>query len=91
MRAKRRKNLAIDPRSGLLMIILANVISFSQNYLWVEFGLIGYLAVLFLMCGKIKAGIKCCLCGCLSYSMLFTAHFSKNYCGGIYYFSVYYA
>ena len=58
MRAKRRKNLAIDPRSGLLMIILANVISFSQNYLWVEFGLIGYLAVLFLMCGKIKAGIK---------------------------------
>ena len=58
MRAKRRKNLAIDPRSGLLMIILANVISFSQNSLWVEFGLIGYLAVLFFICGKIKAGVK---------------------------------
>ena len=58
MREKRKKHLAIDPRSGLLMIILANVISFSQNSLWLEFGLIGYLAVLFFICGKIKAGVK---------------------------------
>lgn len=58
MREKSERHLAIDPRTGLLMIVLANVISFSQNSLWIEFGFIGCLTILFFICGKIKGGLK---------------------------------
>ena len=56
----------IDPRTGLFLLVIANVIAFSQNSFYIEVGWIGVLAALLLLCGCLSAGVKwgigfCCL------------------------------
>lgn len=58
MAAKRSKRLAIDPRTGLFLLVLANIIAFTRNSLLVEFGWIAVLSLLILLCESIGLGIK---------------------------------
>lgn len=58
MAAKRSKRLAIDPRTGLFLLVLANIIAFTQDSLLVEFGWIAVLSLLILLCESIGLGIK---------------------------------
>ncbi|MCH1983135.1 energy-coupling factor transporter transmembrane protein EcfT [Ruminococcus sp. OA3] len=58
MRAVRVKGHSIDPRTGLVLLVLANIIAFSQNCFWVECGWVAVLALLMLTCGRVCSGIK---------------------------------
>lgn len=58
MAAKRLQRLAIDPRTGLFLLVLANIIAFTQDSLLVEFGWIAVLSLLILLCESIGLGIK---------------------------------
>lgn len=58
MAAKRSQRLAIDPRTGLFLLVLANIIAFTQDSLLVEFGWIAVLSLLILLCESIGLGIK---------------------------------
>ena len=49
---------SIDPRTGLFLLILANIIAFTQNSVWVEFGWNFTLVLLLLLCGCVRAGFK---------------------------------
>lgn len=55
---------SIDPRTGLFLLIVANVIAFSQNSFAIEAGWICILAVLLMVCGCVSAGIKWALLFC---------------------------
>lgn len=58
MAAKRSKRLAIDPRTGLFLLVFANIIAFTQDSLLVEFSWIAVLSLLILLCESIGLGIK---------------------------------
>lgn len=58
MEKREERGLAIDPRTGLLLLVLANIIAFSQDCLPIELGWVGTLALLLMLCGCISAGIK---------------------------------
>lgn len=62
MAAAKQKCPTIDPRTGLLLLVLANIIAFSEKNLWVELGWVCALAALFLICGCVKTGL-CWLAG----------------------------
>lgn len=48
----------IDPRTGLILLVFANIIAFSQNSIFVEAGWICALALLFMFCGQALGGVK---------------------------------
>lgn len=50
--------MTIDPRTGLLLLVLANIIAFTQDSLWVELGWIAVLCGLILACGRIGSAVK---------------------------------
>ena len=54
----RKKNWRMDPRFGILLLILANFIAFTQNCIWLEIGWIGVLALLILMSGRFRSAVK---------------------------------
>lgn len=54
---QKRRGLALDPRTGLVLLVLANVIAFSQNSIRIEAGWIGLLAMLLAACGCAGTGI----------------------------------
>ena len=58
MAAESSKMTAIDPRTGLILLVLANIIAFTQESLAVEFGWIAMLGLLTMLCGRICAGMK---------------------------------
>ena len=58
MAAESTKAPAVDPRTGLFLLVLANIIAFTQDCLPVEFGWIAALSLLTMLCGQIRAGIK---------------------------------
>lgn len=56
----------IDPRTGLFLLVIANVIAFSQDSFYIEVGWIAVLTALLLLCGCLSSGIRwgigfCCL------------------------------
>lgn len=53
--------LSIDSRTGLFLLIMANIVAFTQNSLRVELGWMSTLFVLMLLCGCVGAGIRCFL------------------------------
>lgn len=53
--------LSIDSRTGLFLLIMANIVAFTQNSLKVELGWMSTLFVLMLLCGCVGAGIRCFL------------------------------
>lgn len=65
MELKKERRLSIDPRTGLFLLVIANITAFSQKKLWVELGWIGYLALLMMLCGCIKLALKWGLGFCL--------------------------
>lgn len=58
----------LDPRAGLLLLVLANLIAFMQNNLWLELGWIGVLALMTWAGGSFRSAAKwvfafaCVLC-----------------------------
>lgn len=58
MAIMRSERLTIDPRTGLILLVLANIIAFTQDSLLVEFGWITVLCLLILLCVGIGFGIK---------------------------------
>lgn len=56
--ASGKKNWRMDPRFGILLLILANFIAFTQNCIWLEIGWIGVLALLILMSGRFCSAVK---------------------------------
>ena len=58
MAGESSKMTAIDPRTGLILLVLANIIAFTQESLAVEFGWIAMLGLLTMLCGHICAGMK---------------------------------
>ncbi len=49
---------SIDPRTGLFLLVMANIIAFSQKSIWIECGWIGALVLLLAVCGCGKAAVK---------------------------------
>ena len=58
MEKKRREGLRLDPRAGLLLLALANVIMLVQDDPAIQISWIGCLTVLYLLCGRIKSGFQ---------------------------------
>ena len=58
MEKKRREGLRLDPRAGLLLLALANVIMLVQDDPAIQISWIGCLTVLYLLCGRIKGGFQ---------------------------------
>ena len=55
-----RSKWNVDPRTGLLLLVLANVIAFSSKSLWVELGTLGLLLFLIVLCGQLRSALKWC-------------------------------
>lgn len=58
MQNEKEKNHTIDPRTGLCLLVIANLIAFSQKSFYVEAGWIAALTVLLIVCGCSKTGLK---------------------------------
>ena len=50
--------LRIDPRTGLILLILANIVAFSGKSLPVEFATLGLLLLLITLCEQFRAALK---------------------------------
>lgn len=55
-----RSKCKVDPRTGLLLLVLANVIAFSSKSLWMELGTLGLLLFLIMLCGQLRSALKWC-------------------------------
>lgn len=53
-----KKNWRMDPRAGLLLLVLANLIAFAQDCLWLEMGWIGVLTLLILAGRRFRSAAK---------------------------------
>lgn len=56
--ASGKKNWRMDPRFGIILLILANLIAFTQNCIWLEIGWIGVLALLICISGRFHSAMK---------------------------------
>lgn len=52
------KEWVIDPRTGLALLVLSNVIAFTQQNIWVEAGWVLLLGLLLIVCGCKKTAVK---------------------------------
>ena len=52
------KAVRLDPRTELLLLIIANIVAFTYSARWIEFAVIGVLAILLLCCGCGKTAVK---------------------------------
>ena len=50
--------LRIDPRTGLLLLVLANIIAFYNKSLPMEVGTLGLLLFLTMLCGQFRSALK---------------------------------
>lgn len=58
MPVKEKHHLRIDPRTGLLLLVLANIIAFSDKSIWIELGTLGLLLLLTALCGQFCSVLK---------------------------------
>lgn len=67
----KKKFLTLDPRTSLLLLIIANVVAFTQRSLWVEITWVVTLLFLITICGcgksAIKLGVAFVICLILQY------------------------
>ena len=54
----KQNRLHVDPRTGLLLLVLANIIAFSSKSLWIEFGTLGLLLFLTVLCWQLRSAVK---------------------------------
>lgn len=52
------KERFLDPRTGLLLLLLANIVAFVQESVWLEAGWIVFLCVVMVICGCGGAAVK---------------------------------
>ncbi|MEY8352955.1 energy-coupling factor transporter transmembrane component T [Lachnospiraceae bacterium 54-53] len=52
------KTIRLDPRTELLLLVIANVVAFTYSARWIEFAVIGALALLLIVCGYAKTAVK---------------------------------
>ncbi len=62
MKQTRTGRASIDPRTGLVLLVMANLIALGQKSIWVEAGWISALILLFAVCGCLRTAGKW-LCG----------------------------
>lgn len=55
---KRHKGRKLDPRFGLLLLVLANIIAFVGNHFYLEIAWSGILTCLLFWCGRFRSGVK---------------------------------
>lgn len=48
----------IDPRTSIILLVLSNVIAFSQDLFWLQTGYIIFLALLLVLCGCLWSAVK---------------------------------
>ena len=58
MPGAKTNRLRIDPRTGLLLLVLANIIAFSSKSFPVELGTLGLLLFLIVLCGQFRSALK---------------------------------
>lgn len=54
----RKHTLKFDPRTELLLLVMANVVAFTQHFIWVEIAWVVSLLLLIIVCGCKKAAGK---------------------------------
>lgn len=65
MHHRSRSGSFLDPRTFLLLLLIANVITFSQISLWIEMGWIVFVDSMILLSGKYKMAVKWILLFCI--------------------------
>lgn len=50
-RSGRKHTLKFDPRTELLLLVMANVVAFTQHSIWVEIAWVVSLLLLIIVCG----------------------------------------
>ena len=58
MPGAKTNRLRIDPRTGLLLLVLATIIAFSSKSLPVELSTLGLLLFLTVLCGQVRSTLK---------------------------------
>lgn len=58
MAGEETKSVRLDPRTELLLLVIANIVAFTYSARWIEFAVIGALAILLLCCGCHKTAAK---------------------------------
>ena len=58
MAGEETKSVRLDPRTELLLLVIANIVAFTYSARWIEFAVIGALAFLLLCCGGDKTTPK---------------------------------
>ena len=58
MEREKREFLKLDPRTGLLLLILANIIMFLQDESVIQVSWVCCITVLYLLCGRVSGGFK---------------------------------
>lgn len=70
----KKPTLRFDPRTSLLLLVLANIVAFTQDNLWVEITWVVLLLVLIVACGcgrsAVKLAIAFGICLALQYYIL---------------------
>ena len=56
--ARKKHTLKLDPRTELLLLVLANIVAFTQHSVWVEITWVVLLLLLIIACGCKKAAGK---------------------------------
>lgn len=56
--AEKTHCLRIDPRTGLLLLVMANIIAFSDKNIYVELASFGLLLLLAALCGQFQSVLK---------------------------------
>lgn len=58
MKTEQKKRFQMDPRTGLLLLVFANVLAFSQSDIQLELLWIGMLVLFTMMCGCVFSALK---------------------------------
>lgn len=58
MVGEKTKSMRLDPRTELLLLVIANIVAFTYSVPWIEFAVIGVLALLLICCGCGKTALK---------------------------------
>ena len=56
--AGKKHTLRFDPRTELLLLVLANIVAFTQHSVWVEITWVVFLLLLIVACGCQKSAGK---------------------------------
>lgn len=64
MSSEKTSPIRLDPRTELMLLVIANVIAFTQNSIWIEAAVITALALLLVICGQWQTACRYILIFC---------------------------